>query len=85
MYKIITRIIAVLVQLLSYEASKHRKAANHLCQKFGNHKAAEQKAIENMRQAGNTYRHSLRVDADIHERHADAASGLASRIKTILD
>jgi len=85
MYKIITRIITVLVQLLSYEASKHRAKVNHLDAKHANHLAAEQKAVANMKRQGRIYRDSLAVDSDIHERHADAASGLASRIKTILD
>lgn len=80
----VEKAFAVLVKLLSYEASKNRKRANHLDQKRNNHSEAEWKAIENMRRHGNIYRNSLLNKADIHERHADRASALASKIGGII-
>jgi len=85
MLKLLTSVIAIAVKLLAREASKHAKKANHLSTKWDNHKAAEVKAIENMQKQGAIYRHSLMVDTEINERHADQASALASKLKAVIE
>lgn len=82
---VVERAFVVLVRLLSHEASKNRKRADHLDQKRNNHYSAEWKAIENMRRHGKVYRDSLLNKADVHERIADRASALAGKIGRLLE
>lgn len=81
----IEKIIAALVRLLSYEASKKAKRAIHIQRKAHANREAEKKAVANMQQAGALYRSSLYAQSDINERHADRASALASKIGSILE
>lgn len=80
----IERAIKVLAKLLSYEASRHAKQASHNYQKGGHHLRREQDAIDNMVKAGKQYRASLYAKADVHERHADKANALASKLGGLL-
>ena len=80
----IERVVKVLAKLLSFEASRHAKQCNHLENKAYNHGVAEDKAVNNMRAAGAAYRCSLQTKADIHERHADKANALASKLGGLL-
>lgn len=80
----IERVVKVLAKMLSFEASRHAKQCNHLIAKAKNHGIAERKAIANMQAAGDNYRTSLSQKADIHERHADKANALASKLGGLL-
>lgn len=80
----IERVVKVLAKLLSFEASRHAKQCNHLKSKRINHAKAELLAIHNMKKAGADYRSSLYNKADIHERHADKANALASKLGGLL-
>ena len=85
MLNTIEKLFAVLVKILGREASKHAKAAYHKQQKAHYHRIAENKAIENIKEAGGLYRTSLYQAADIAERQADKASALASKIRSIIE
>lgn len=80
----IERAIKVLAKLLSYEASRHAKQCNHLHLKSKDHGEREDKAVREMRKAGTAYRQSLNTKADVHERHADKANALASKLGGLL-
>lgn len=80
----IERAIKVLAKLLSYEASRHMRTANHAYAKRRNHALSEDKAVAEMRKAGSAYRTSLSQKADVHERHADKANALASKLGGLL-
>lgn len=82
---LVEKAFAGLVALLGAEASKHAKAAYHKQQKAHHHRIAENKAIANIKEAGGIYRTSLYQSADIHERNADKASALASKIRSIIE
>ena len=80
----IERVVKVLAKLLSYEASRHAKQCNHLHVKRKNHGDAEDKAVLEMRKTGTAYRQSLCTKADVHERHADKANAMASKLGGLL-
>lgn len=83
-YSAIARLVKVLVKVLSYEASRYMRTANHAYVKRRNHALAEDKAVTEMRKAGMVYRTSLSQKADAHERHADKASALASKLNELI-
>lgn len=85
MLNTIEKVFAALVLLLRREASKHSHKANVAVVKASKHNDREVQAIANMKAAGRVHRAKLAVKADIHERHADKASALASRISKVLE
>lgn len=80
----IEKFFAILVRLLQHEASKHAKASEHHAVKAHNHHISEIAAVNKLHEQGKIYRASLGVKADIHQRHADHASALASKIQQVL-
>jgi len=77
---LVLKAFAGLVALLNLEASKHGKAGAKKERKAADQKRNEHVAVANMRRAGLAYRAELYADADKHQRVADRASALASKI-----
>jgi hypothetical protein len=82
---IVEKAFAGLIALLQAEATRHGKKQEHHERKAYNHRAAEEKAIRNMKEAGAVYRTSLYATADEHAIAADKASQLAIKIAKVIE
>lgn len=85
MYNLIKTLFNVSVKLLNREASKHGKASAAKAAKAKAHYERCLELAHKRYEREAAYRHGLDQQADIHQRHADRASALASKIKGVLE
>lgn len=85
MYKLILALFNTATHLLNREASKHGKASAAKAAKARQHYKDCEAAAAKRYEREALYRHKLDIAADIHQRHADQASALASKIAKVLE